>query len=135
MIQFKAPHRSWEPAEKYATLYEDVEIPEPATLFDDYRNRSRAARDATLRVGEHMVFKDLKRDPPPDLKGMALRKWAYQYYIKDYLRCVASVDENVGRLLDYLDENGLTESTVVIYHRRPGILSRRARLLRQAVHV
>ena len=115
MTQFKAPHRSWEPAEKYATLYEDVEIPEPDTLFDDYRNRSRAARDATMRVGEHMVFKDLKRDPPPNLKGMALRKWAYQYYIKDYLRCVASVDEIVGRLLDYLDENGLTENTVVIY--------------------
>ena len=115
MTQFKAPHRSWEPAEKYATLYEDVEIPEPDTLFDDYQNRSRAARDATMRVGEHMVFRDLKRDPPPNLKGMALRKWAYQYYIKDYLRCVASVDENVGRLLDYLDENGLTENTVVIY--------------------
>jgi arylsulfatase A-like enzyme len=41
--------------------------------------------------------------------------WLYQRYIKDYLRCVASIDENVGRLLDYLDESGLSENTVVFY--------------------
>ncbi|MBD3288037.1 DUF4976 domain-containing protein, partial [candidate division KSB1 bacterium] len=44
-----------------------------------------------------------------------LTKWKYQRYIKDYLRCVASVDENVGRLLDYLDQSGLAENTVVFY--------------------
>ena len=46
---------------------------------------------------------------------MQLRKWAYQRYIKDYLRVVASIDDNVGRLLDYLDDNGLRENTVVVY--------------------
>jgi len=50
-----------------------------------------------------------------NLSGVELAKWKYQRYIKDYLRCVASVDENIGRLLDYLDERGLTENTVVIY--------------------
>ena len=43
------------------------------------------------------------------------KSWKYQRYIKDYLRCVASVDDNVGRLLDYLDEAGLAENTIVIY--------------------
>jgi len=49
------------------------------------------------------------------LSGQDLAKWKYQRYIKDYLRCVASVDENVGRLLDYLEEKGLAENTIVIY--------------------
>ena len=49
------------------------------------------------------------------LKGDELLKWKYQRYMKDYLRCILSVDENVGRLLDYLDESGLAENTVVVY--------------------
>ena len=44
-----------------------------------------------------------------------LTKWKYQRYIKNYLACVRAVDENVGRVLDYLDENGLAENTIVIY--------------------
>jgi arylsulfatase A-like enzyme len=62
-----------------------------------------------------MNKRDLKRDIPADLKGDALRRWAYQFYIKDYLRCVASVDDNVGRLLDYLDAENLAKNTIVIY--------------------
>jgi arylsulfatase A-like enzyme len=42
-------------------------------------------------------------------------KWKYQRYVKDYLRCVKSVDDGVGRVLDYLDEAGLADNTVVIY--------------------
>jgi arylsulfatase A-like enzyme len=49
------------------------------------------------------------------LSGRELAVWKYQQYIKDYLRCVHAVDENVGRVLDYLDENGMTENTLVIY--------------------
>ena len=44
-----------------------------------------------------------------------LLEWKYQRYIKDYLRCILSLDENIGRLLDYLDENGLADDTIVIY--------------------
>lgn len=44
-----------------------------------------------------------------------MRRWAYQRYIKEYLRVIASVDDNTGRLLDYLDEEALTENTLVIY--------------------
>jgi arylsulfatase A-like enzyme len=50
-----------------------------------------------------------------NLEGRALVQWKYQRYIKDYLRCIASIDDNVGRLLDYLEENGLAENTVVVY--------------------
>ena len=50
-----------------------------------------------------------------NLSGDELAKWKYQRFIKDYLRCVASVDDNIGRLLDYLDESGLSENTIVIY--------------------
>ncbi|MCG8310814.1 MAG: sulfatase [Cytophagales bacterium] len=49
------------------------------------------------------------------LEERDLVRWKYQRYIKDYLRCVASVDDNIGRLLKYLDESGLAENTVVIY--------------------
>jgi arylsulfatase A-like enzyme len=49
------------------------------------------------------------------LKGRDLLRWKYQRYIKDYLRCVASVDDNIGRMLDYLDQAGLTENTLVVY--------------------
>lgn len=115
MCHHKAPHRPWQPPPKYLKLFDDRKIPEPPTLFDDYAHRSEAARRATMRVGEHMSKSDLKTDMPPDLKGVELRRWAYQYYIKDYLRCIQSVDDNVGRLLDYLDEENLAEDTIVIY--------------------
>lgn len=49
------------------------------------------------------------------LSGKELATWKYERYIKDYLSCVQSVDDNVGRLTDYLKENGLDENTIVIY--------------------
>jgi arylsulfatase A-like enzyme len=115
MCHHKAPHRPWQPDDKHAHMYDGADIPEPFNLFDHYEHRSQAAANATLKVGENMTKTDVKRDIPPDLKGDALRKWAYQYYIKDYLRCIASVDDNVGRVLDYLDAEGLAKDTLVIY--------------------
>jgi arylsulfatase A-like enzyme len=47
--------------------------------------------------------------------GKELLEWKYQRYMKDYLSCILSVDENIGRLMNYLDESGLTENTLVIY--------------------
>jgi arylsulfatase A-like enzyme len=68
-----------------------------------------------MKVGEDMQDRDLKTHRPDDLKGDAMRKWAYQLYIKDYLRCIQSVDDNVGRVLDYLEAEGLASNTIVIY--------------------
>ena len=50
-----------------------------------------------------------------NLQGKELAEWKYQRYIKDYLRCIASVDDNIGRVLDYLEEKGLAENTIVVY--------------------
>jgi arylsulfatase A-like enzyme len=49
------------------------------------------------------------------LAGKELAKWKYNRYIKDYLRTIRSVDDGVGQVLDYLDQNGLAENTIVVY--------------------
>jgi arylsulfatase A-like enzyme len=115
MYHHKAPHRRWRPDEKHARMYEGIDIPEPETFNDNYKTRSAAAHDQEMTIEYHLTPEDLKMDPPEKLTGQALKKWKYQRYIKDYLRCIASIDDNVGRLLDYLDESGLAENTVVIY--------------------
>lgn len=115
LVHHKAPHRPWEPDAKHADLYEDVEIPEPETFHDDYRHRARAAPAARMRVDRDLNDRDTKRPPPSDLSPAEVKRWKYQRYIKDYLRCVASVDDSVGRLLDYLEEQRLAEDTVVVY--------------------
>ncbi len=115
MCHHKAPHREWESDDKHARMYLDETIPEPETLFDDYAGRSAAAAEAEMRVGVHMRPQDLDHSIPRWMPENDLRRWAYQYYIKKYLRTIASIDDNVGRLLDYLDREGLAENTIVIY--------------------
>jgi arylsulfatase A-like enzyme len=144
MCHHKAPHRPWQPDAKHASMYEDIDIPEPATFGDDFSTRSDAAREATMRIDKNLNRSDLKYPlPPPNLRGPALQQWnqtvdqdltvtnrdgtvakltgaalkhwKYERYIKDYLRCIASVDDNVGRLLDYLDKSGLAKNTIVVY--------------------
>ena len=51
----------------------------------------------------------------PTMDDSTFMRWKYQRYMQDYLGCIAAVDENVGRVLDYLDENGLSENTIVVY--------------------
>ncbi len=58
------------------------------------------------------VRRDFRERKPT---GRALAEWKYQRYMKDYLRCVVSVDENIGRLLDYLDAEGLADNTLIVY--------------------
>lgn len=115
MCHHKAPHRAWQPAPKYKDWLENETIPEPDNLYEDMSKRSKAAERARMRVGDDMNETDLKVPKPAGLEGRELRKWAYQRYMKDYLRCVRSVDDNVGRLLDYLDSEGLADNTIVVY--------------------
>ncbi|PAV31180.1 sulfatase [Virgibacillus profundi] len=115
MLHHKAPHRPWDPDEKHMHMYEDVDIPEPETFHDDYSNRAEAAREARMRIERDLTKRDVKADPPENLSASELKSWYYQRYIKDYLRVVASIDDNVGRVLDYLDEEGLAENTIVVY--------------------
>ena len=142
MSHHKAPHRPWEPDEKHQAMFANKVIPEPATLRDDYRTRTDALRENEQRVFDDLTRRDLKLEPPAELKGTnrnrwlgekptevelvadgktnvlrgdELNRWKYQRYMQDYLACVQSVDDNVGRLLDWLDANGLRENTIVIY--------------------
>ncbi|TFG72273.1 MAG: DUF4976 domain-containing protein [Anaerolineales bacterium] len=115
LCHHKAPHRSWEPDDKHASMYEDVDIPVPETFDDDYSNRASAAEAATMRIDRDLNAEDLKQPIPEGLTAAEEKHWKYQRYIKDYLRVVASIDDNIGRLLDTLDEEGLTENTMVIY--------------------
>ena len=139
MFQHKAPHRNWAPGPAHLNTYDGVEIPEPATLFDDWAGRTSATGTQEMTVAQHLNEQDLKLVPPrnltpeqlatwdaaygpknaafreANLSGAELVRWKYQRYIKDYLRSIASVDDNLGRVLDYLDESGLAENTVVIY--------------------
>lgn len=115
MYHHKAPHRNWQPDEKHRKQFENVMVPEPATFNDDYATRSEAAREATMRIDRDLNDNDLKMKPPAGLSGQELKKWKYQRYMRDYLACVAAVDDNIGRLLTWLDQNGLAENTIVIY--------------------
>lgn len=114
LLHHKAPHRSWEPALRHRGMYAADEIREPATFRDDYANRSAAAAQARMRMTD-LWPEDVKETPPPGLAGDELDSWLYQRYIKDYLRCVASIDDNMGRLLDFLEAEGLADDTVVVY--------------------
>ncbi|MBW8002243.1 MAG: sulfatase [Planctomycetes bacterium] len=119
MYQHKAPHANWKPGPDHLNMYDDVEIPEPPTFNDDYASRSDAARQCDMTIEHCMDYQyppdDKRMTPPKGLTGQALKKWKYQRYIKDYLRCIASIDDNTGRFLDFLDEQGLSDNTIVIY--------------------
>lgn len=160
MCQHKAPHRNWTPAPRHLTLFDDMEMPEPETLFDDYANRSVSLKTQKMSIekdfswahdmkfhgevlfpehftkagrnGEYKRMTDEQKkqwdaayEPKNQkfieamkskkLDKQAITRWKYQRYIKDYLRCIRAVDENVGRLVDHLDKTGLSKNTIVIY--------------------
>jgi arylsulfatase A-like enzyme len=112
LLHYKAPHDEWEYSEKYADFLEDMDIPEPETLFDDYVTRGQGIKNCTQKIGQNHTF---YKEETGHLKGRARKKAQYQIYIKKYLRCVASIDENIGRVLSYLDEHGLADKTIVVY--------------------
>jgi len=117
MCHHKAPHRHWVNDEKHRKMYDDVHIVEPDNLFDDYEGRSNAPKNAALTIARNFRGgkEDLGKEAPEGLKGKELVRWKYQAYIKRYLGCVASVDDNIGRLMEYLQDSGLADNTVVVY--------------------
>ncbi|MDG2224379.1 MAG: sulfatase [Rubripirellula sp.] len=162
MCQHKAPHRTFAPALRHLGSFDQSEIPEPASLFDTYENRSRTLSKNEMEIDRHFdwaydakVRKDERGDvtlPKPDRYGTPeynrmtkqqkaewdahfgpknkqfladfkagkfdhqdLVRWKYRRYMRNYLSTVKAVDESVGRMLQYLDDNGLAENTIVIY--------------------
>jgi arylsulfatase A-like enzyme len=115
MLHQKAPHRNWQPDERNLARFKDKTFPEPATLFDDYASRPTALPANRQTIARDLNRTDLKQAPPEGLEGQDLVRWKYNRYMQDYLACVQGVDDNVGKLLDYLDRQGLATNTVVLY--------------------
>jgi arylsulfatase A-like enzyme len=160
----KAPHREWLPAERHLEEFTKRTFPEPATLFDDYSGRGRAAKEAEMNLLKHLHWsgdskiypsvmkelgipgtsnwdtlafsRELGRLTPqqranwsksydlvnasfkasyPSLDEKEKMQWRYQRYMQDYLGTIRAVDENVGRVLDYLEANNLMDNTLIVY--------------------
>ena len=137
-LQFKAPHHEYGHAARYDGLLAEVPIAEPPTLYEDIRNGdSNLKKEFLKRTKFHMLhsggnpkqtkegnayyFRHLndeepnpmwKHDPMSDKDRIRV---AYQHMIHKYVRCITGNDDNLKRVLDYLDQEKLTEDTVVIY--------------------
>ena len=141
MIHHKAPHGLWKPAKRHENFLADVKIPEPDSLYNrgkhgptdaviiDGKAGQQFGSSVSRRMeGRGLVTRMLNKDWPTGPLELDSYDWntvvsaAYQKYLKDYLRTIKAVDENVGRVLDYLDANGLTENTIVIYTSDQGMM-------------
>jgi len=141
MIHHKAPHGLWQPAKRHENFLADVKIPEPDSLYNrgkhgptdaviiDGKAGQQFGSSVSRRMeGRGLVTRMLNKDWPTGPLELNSYDWntvvsaAYQKYLKDYLRTIKAVDENVGRVLDYLDDNGLTENTIVIYTSDQGMM-------------
>lgn len=125
---FKATHEPWDFPERMKHLYDDVVFPEPGNMLEFGPEKS--GRTFPGQQLENMAWRweTASKDPdswwcrypelPFSIQGMekvAARKKIYQKMIKDYLRCGATIDDNIGRLLRMLDEEGLSKNTIVVY--------------------
>ena len=125
---FKATHEPWDFPERLKHLYDDVTFPEPENMMEF--DQTKSGRTFPGQQLENMAWRweTASKDPskwwcqypelPFSTKGLdsiAARKKTYQKLIKDYLRCGAAIDDNIGRLLDFLDKEGLAENTIVVY--------------------
>ncbi len=139
MCHHKAPHREWLPALRHLGHDHDRPYAEPPTLFDNYSGRGKAEHDQDMTIAKTMTALDLKLTPPviltPEqrrtwdayyeprnaafraahLAGDDLVRWKYQRDMHDYLGCIKAVDESVGRLLQFLDDEDLASNTLVVY--------------------
>ncbi len=144
MLHHKAPHRDWTPDPVNRANFANREFSLPETFSDTYATRPAALPENRQTIARDLTRRDLKLEPPatlttpaernrwlstvPDhveiptadggtrrLTGDEFNRWKYQRYMQDYLACVQGVDDNVGRLLDYLDASGLSTNTVVVY--------------------
>lgn len=137
MHHYKAPHDYFENAARYETYLADVEIPEPPTLWTrDDSFGSLATRGADDELIPHIGTSIGSRNPrrsylldlpkmypnefpkgydPANYSDQQNTRFAYNAYLKKYLRCVKGVDDNLGRLFDYLESTGQMDDTVIIY--------------------
>lgn len=125
---FKATHEPYDYPIRMEYLYDGVTFPEPENLLDwGAETNGRSFIGQTLEELERR-WRTASKDPdkwwcrypglPFSTEGMqptAARQAVYQKFIRDYLRCGATVDDNIGKLLDTLDEMGIGNNTIVVY--------------------
>ncbi|TRX57602.1 sulfatase [Fulvivirga sp. M361] len=135
MHHYKAPHDMFEYAPRYEDYLKDVEIPEPASMYNQPYFGSEGTRgknDSLLSyIGTSVSPRNKQANSKSNYANLFFGEindpklqthLAYQKYLKDYLRCVKGVDDNLGRLFDYLKEAGLWENTVIIYTGDQGMM-------------
>jgi N-acetylglucosamine-6-sulfatase len=143
-VHHKAPHMNFMPPERYAHWLDDVVVPEPSTLFDDYSGRASPASLQVMRIDgpskyEMQLDQDFKIGPRWEKnpmfaarnadfarlqpRGRDLTRWKYQTFMKDYLRCIRAIDDGVGRVLAALAAGGLDQHTIVIYSSDQGFFT------------
>ena len=124
---FKATHEPWDFPERMRHIYDGVIFPEPDNLQDWNRDNGRTFDGQPLEILADRWAR-CSKDPdewwcrypelPFSLEGKERRQArseAYQKFIRDYLRCGATIDDNIGRLLRALDEMGVADNTIVVY--------------------
>jgi arylsulfatase A-like enzyme len=110
MLQYFNAHRPFDPPHRYEHLYDKVRVPEPGTFWDDYKERAAPAREARMRIENMPDF-----HPPAGLTGRQRKQWNYQQFMAHYFETLRAQDENIGRLVEFLDRSGLARETVVVY--------------------
>lgn len=130
MCHFKATHEPFDYPERHSKLYRDIDIPVPATFYDrGAETTGRAFKGQSIdnlkqRYLDATANPELRKDfmaypeLPFSVDGLTndeARYKTYQKYVKDFMRCGAAIDDNIGKLLDYLDKSGLAENTIVVY--------------------
>ena len=125
MHHFKAPHDFFKFAPRYQDYLEDVMIPEPPSMWYNANNGSIATRgphDSLIdtigsSIGHRNVIRNMgmHMEIDPNIPDPLYKHLAYQEYLKRYLRCVKGIDDNVKRLFDYLEAEGIMDHTIIIY--------------------
>lgn len=112
-------HMNWAGDSKiYPEVMEELGIPDASGWDIKAFNRERKRMNEAQKASWDSVYGPMNEDFKkrfPTMTDEEKMKWRYQRYMQDYLGTVAGVDENVGRLLDYLEANGLTENTLIMY--------------------
>jgi len=122
MLHFKAPHHSYEYPERWKDYLKDTLIPEPSSLHEDVEKTSPLLKGVHTwhMVDKNGYFGRHENDEEPTMwphDGSIRSKTsaAYQHMIHKYLRAVGAVDDNIKRVIDYLEKERIKDDTLIIY--------------------
>ena len=137
MHHYKAPHDYFENAERYESFLANMDVPQPETLWKRHPEfgslATRGNQDELIphigtSIGNRNPRRSYLRDlpgrfpnefpenyDPDDYTDEQNTRFAYNAYLKKFLRCVKGIDDNLGRLFKHLEETGQMDNTVIIY--------------------